>query len=415
MPRGLVPRFFSACAAPPRKEKSAAKRYKSLQSGRQMESQLHTDEKWMREALLLARRAAGRTSPNPMVGAVVVSGGRKIAEGWHEGPGLPHAERFALDRAGGEARGATLYVTLEPCSHYGRTPPCVDRIVEAGVARVVAAMRDPDPRVDGEGLRRLEERGIEVVTGVLEREALLLNRGFLTRTLTGRPYVYLKVAQSLDGRVATRLGESQWITSVEARQDGHLLRAEVDAILVGIGTVLADDPLLTARPEGSAPVRQPLRVVVDSRARTPLHARCLDSEAGPVLLATTTLAPAEKLSALEKKGVDVWVAPPKAGRVDLEALTQALGARGLNHILVEGGPALAGAFFDADLVDEVRAYVSPLLIGGEGALSSVGGLGRGRLREAARLVDSRWEQVGPDLRFAGRVPRPFLLDPSRIE
>ncbi len=375
-----------------------------------MDSILPADEFWMREALRLAARAAGRTSPNPMVGAVVVKEGRKLSEGWHAGPGLPHAERVALDQAGEEARGATLYVTLEPCSHHGRTPPCVERILDAGVARVVAALRDPDPRVNGEGFRRLEEAGVQVVSGVLEREALLLNRGFVTRTLAGRPYVHLKLAQSLDGKAATHLGESRWITSAEARRGGHRLRSRVDAILAGIGTVLADDPLLTARPPEGSPPRQPLRVVVDSLARIPLTARCLRPAEAPVLVAATTLAPAERVEALRAKGIDVWFAPPKEGRVDLAALVGELARRGINELLVEGGPKLAGAFLDAGLVDEVHAFIAPLLIGGEGALPSVGGLGRGRLGEAVRLVDVRWEEAGSDLYVTGRVPRPFLSD-----
>lgn len=375
-----------------------------------MQSISPADELWMREALRLAARAAGRTAPNPMVGAVVVKEGRKLAEGWHEGSGLPHAERVALDRAGEEARGATLYVTLEPCSHHGRTPPCVERIIEAGVARLVAAVRDPDPRVNGEGFRRLREAGVQVVSGVLEREALLLNRGFVTRAREGRPYVHLKLAQSLDGKAATRLGESQWITSEVARQGGHRLRARVDAVLAGIGTVLADDPLLTARPPEGPPPRQPLRVVVDSMARIPLTARCLHPPEAPLLIAATHSAPAERVEALRAKGVDVWLSPAKGGRVDLQALLGELARRGINELLIEGGPKVAGAFLDAGLVDEVHAYIAPLLIGGEGALPSVGGLGRGRLSEAVRLIDVRWEEAGGDLVLSGRVPRPFLLD-----
>ena len=369
------------------------------------------DLKYMKQALDLALKARGRTSPNPMVGAVVLDADGAVAgTGWHEGAGRPHAEVVALDEAGERARGGTLYVTLEPCSHHGRTPPCVDRIIQAGVRRVVAAMIDPNPRVSGRGAARLREAGIEVTTGVLEREARLVNRAFVTWITQGRPYVTLKLAQSLDGKAATRTGHSQWITSAEARDHSHRLRAQVDAIAVGIGTALADDPLLTARPGGQPAARQPVRVVVDSEARLPGAARCLTGPGGPTWVAVTRRAPRERVKALEAAGARVWVSPGDGERVDLAALLAHLAGQEITHLLVEGGPTLAGAFFDQDLVDEVHAYVAPLLIGGSEALPSLGGRGRARLDQALKLIDVSWEIAGRDLRVYGRTPRRFLGD-----
>lgn len=365
----------------------------------------------MKRALELAALGEGRTSPNPMVGAVVVdSCGNVVGTGWHRGPGEPHAEVVALDEAGERASGGTLYVTLEPCCHYGRTPPCVDRVIASGVKRVVAAMTDPNPLVSGKGFARLAAAGIQVEAGVMEKEARLLNRSFVTWMTLRRPYVTLKLAQSLDGKAATRTGQSQWITSAEARDHAHSLRARADAIVVGIGTALADDPLLTARPKNQQPPRQPARVVVDSRARLPLSARCLREPGGPTWVATSSHAPKEKVEALAAAGARVWVSPGDEGRVDLAALLEHLAAHEVTHLLVEGGPTLAGSFVDLDLVDEVHVYIAPLVIGGSGALSSVGGAGRPRLDEALALVDVGWERIGRDFHIYGRTPRPHLGD-----
>lgn len=368
------------------------------------------DLKFMNDALNLARRGAGRTHPNPMVGCLVLDReGRVVGEGWHKGPGLAHAEVEALEQAGDRARGGTLYVSLEPCSHYGRTPPCADRIIQAGIRRVVAAMQDPNPRVSGKGFEKLSRAGIEVTVGVMQREALLLNRAFVTRMTQGRPYVTLKLAQSLDGKAATHTGESQWITSQNSRSHAHQIRAQVDAIIVGIGTVLADDPLLTARP-GHGAHRQPVRVVVDSRARTPLTARCLVEPGGPTWVALTQRAPEKRRKELQEAGAQVWISPGDGERVDLEALLRHLAQHEITHVLVEGGPTLAGAFVDADLVDEVQAYIAPLLIGGRKALPSLGGQGRATLAQAIRLVEPNVETLGPDLLVCGRTPRRFLGD-----
>ena len=368
-------------------------------------------ERWMSHALRLAERAKGFTSPNPMVGAVVVGqGGELIAEGWHEGPGLPHAEAVALARAGERAKGAVLYVTLEPCSHFGRTPPCADAVIRAGIAHVVAATVDPNPQVNGRGIELLKRAGIGVTVGVMEREATLINRAFFTWIKKRRPYVHLKLAQSLDGKAATATRESKWITGEAARNDAHLVRSEVDAIIVGVGTVLADDPLLTARPGGKAAVRQPRRVVLDSLARTPPGARLVREEPGRTVIAVTERADPAAIGALRAAGVLVWVDPTGTERVHIPALLAHLAAEGVTHALVEGGPTVAGAFYDADCVDEVSAYVAPMLIGGADSLPSLAGAGRAGLRDAARLVDVEVKQLGSDFKVSGRIPRTFLGD-----
>lgn len=358
----------------------------------------------MRRALQLAERARGATSPNPMVGAVLVDqNGALIAEGWHAGPGEPHAEVVALEKAGPAAAGATLYVTLEPCCHWGRTGPCTERIIAAGVRRVVAAVVDPNPRVSGKGFSRLAEAGIRVESGLLAREARLLNKGFFTWIVHGRPYVYAKIAQSLDGKVATRTGESRWITTEAARQDAHALRATVDAIAVGIGTVLADNPRLTARPPGPGG-RQPLRVIVDSRCRTPLDAACL-KEPGATLIATTPRAPHSRRRALERAGAQVWVDERAGQTVGIERLLRHLGTLNVTSLLVEGGPTLLGSFRDEDLIDEYWVYIAPRVIGGLKAPSAMGGVGSAALHDAQPLLDPTLTPVGPDFKFTGRVRR----------
>jgi diaminohydroxyphosphoribosylaminopyrimidine deaminase/5-amino-6-(5-phosphoribosylamino)uracil reductase len=328
----------------------------------------------MARALRLARRADFRTSPNPMVGCVVVDDGVAVGEGLHEQAGGPHAEVMALRSAGERARGATVYVTLEPCSHQGRTPPCTQALLDAGVWRVVVAMLDPDPRVHGRGVRLLRERGVHVEVGVGEEQATELNRAYLHHRLTGRPLVSAKFACSLDGRIATRTGESRWITGEEARRHVHRLRHEHDAILVGVGTVLADDPMLNARFPGA---RQPLKVVLDSRGRTPATAR-------------VRLGPAPLL-----------IDPGD----DLTALLGSLGDRGVLSLLVEGGASVLGSFFDAGLVDRVFAYLNPSIIGGEGAPSAVGGVGAATLGERPRLVRVGSEHLGDDILVTGDVHR----------
>ncbi len=352
------------------------------------------DHLWIARALRLAERGRYTTDPNPRVGCVLVRDGEVVGEGWHRRAGGPHAEIEALRAAGDDARAADCYVTLEPCCHHGRTPPCTEALIEAGVRRVVAAMADPNPQVAGNGLAQLRAAGIETVCGMLEKEAEALNRGFVSRHRRGRPWVTAKLAASLDGRTALASGESKWITSAAARADVHRLRAASSAILTGIGTVLADDPRLDARVE--AEVVQPLRVVVDSRLRMPADARMLGLPGG-TLIAACRPDP-QRQARLEAAGAEVWPAPEKAGRVDLEALLAELARREVNEVLVEAGPRLNGALAEAALVDEWVVYLAPCLLGDEGrGLFHLPGI-----RVMADRIDLRFDevrQVGPDLRL----------------
>ncbi len=361
----------------------------------------------MREALTLARRGAGVTSPNPMVGAVVVAGDQIIGRGYHPCLGDPHAEIFALREAADRARGATLYVTLEPCVHWGRTPPCTEAIIKAGIRRVVAAMPDPDHRMSGRGLHRLAEAGIETCVGVAEREARELNEAYVKHRTLGVPFVTAKWAMTLDGRIATRSGESRWISGEASRVLAHQIRATSDAILVGIGTVLRDDPALTARTRGAA--RSPRRIVLDSTLRISLRARVLAQDGAPVTIATTTRAETSARRALEALGVEVLVADGPAGRVDLGALLQELGRRGVLSLLVEGGSAVHGAFMDTGLVDKVLIFIGPQIVGGP-APSPVGGTGVEALAHAWRLMRTSVRQVDQDVVIEGHVSRPDAAD-----
>src|SRR5262245_61137096 len=311
----------------------------------------------MSRALELAERGLYTTTPNPRVGCVIVRGGEVTGEGWHEKAGGPHAEVRALQAAGARARGATVYVTLEPCAHHGRTPPCVDALLGAGVARVVAAMKDPH-RDAGNGLALLEERGVEVASGLMESEARELNIGFVARLTRGRPWARMKIAASLDGKTALSNGRSQWITGEAARRDGHHWRARACAILTGIGTVLDDDPRLTVR--DVATPRQPLRVVVDSRLETPPTARVLSG--GNVLVAAAR-EHRDRIAALQEKGAEVIVLPNAAGKVELPDLFRELARRELNEIHVEAGQKLNGSLLSEGMVDELVLYLAPNVIG----------------------------------------------------
>lgn len=363
-------------------------------------------EHYMRRALELAGLARGRTSPNPLVGAVIVRDGEIVGEGYHRRAGTPHAEVHALRDAGERARGATLYVTLEPCNHYGRTPPCTEALIAAGIAEVYMAMLDPNPLVNGQGRERLERAGIRTFVGLCGQEAAALNRPFITHITQGRPLVIVKVACSLDGKIATRTGESRWISGELARQRVHKLRDEVDAIMVGANTAIVDDPRLTTRLPGGEEVQHPLRIVVDSRGRVPLAARLFDPELpGRAMLATTAACSLVHREALRQRGIEVLVLPAGPdGRVELSALLQELGRQQVTSLLVEGGGTLLDAFFRARLVDQVLAFVAPLIIGGREAPSAVGGEGVALLREAPRLVNPSVEQVGEDFLISG-APR----------
>jgi len=372
------------------------------------------DERYMREALDLARLGAGTASPNPLVGAVVVSGSRVVGRGYHAQPGLPHAEVLALDEAGAAAGGATLYVTLEPCAHWGRTPPCTDAIIRAGIRRVVAAMEDPDRQVRGRGLRRLAEAGIETSLGTAEDAASRLNEAYVKHRTTGLPFVTAKWAMSVDGRIATRSGDSRWISGTASRSVAHALRAASDAILVGIGTVLRDDPQLTVRdlPGDRRGGRQPARIVVDSRLRIPLGARVLARDGAGVIVATTRHAHPDGRRSLEALGVEVVVADGPDGRVDLRALCEVLGRRGVTSLLVEGGGAVHSACIDAGLVDKVVVFVAPLILGGP-APGPVGGAGVEKLVEAWRLTQTTMRQVEQDIVIEGYLTAPPRAEPAR--
>ncbi len=354
-----------------------------------------TDVRYMRRALELAAQARGRTAPNPMVGAVLVRDGAVVGEGFHPRAGEPHAEVFALRDAGERAVGSTLYVTLEPCSHFGRTPPCADAVIGAGVRRVVAAMGDPSPHVAGEGFERLRRSGVEVVCGLMEQEARELNRAFLKAVRTGRPWVTLKMAMTLDGKIATRTGDSRWITGESARRQVHRLRDEHDAVMVGIGTVRADDPQLTARLEGA---RNPRRVIVDARAElSPESFLARTAAEVPTLLLTGSSDTCQ----LEGLGVEVAPLPLVDGRVDLTTALEALVAFGIHSVLCEGGSRLAGSLLDGGHVDEVWWFIAPKLVGGADAPGPIAGAGIERMADAHTLRNVTVEHYGDDLALHG--------------
>ena len=357
------------------------------------------DSVWMAHALRLAERGLYTTSPNPRVGCVLVHNGDVVGEGWHEYAGEPHAEVLALCAAGEAARGATAYVTLEPCSHHGRTPPCADALIAAGVARVAVAVQDPNPRVAGQGIAKLRAAGIEVECGLMETAACELNIGFFARMARGTPWLRSKIAMSLDGRTALANGVSQWITGEAARQDVQHWRARSCAVLTGIGTVLADDPQLNVR--GIETARQPLRAVVDSLLRMPPNARLLQQSGVMVYTATQD---AQKIAALEKSGARVVVLPDANGQVDAAAVLRNLAAQGCNEVLVEAGSKLNGALLKAGLVDELVLYLAPQLLG-----DMARDMARlGELVSLDRRIELEWNdvrQVGKDLRIVARVKK----------
>ncbi len=361
------------------------------------------EEGYMREAFRLAAHGRGRTSPNPMVGAVLVRDGRIVGMGWHRKAGTEHAEIHALRMAGELAQGATLYVTLEPCSHTGRTGPCAKAILTAGVKRVVAAMEDPNPKVSGRGFQMLREGGVEVSCGLLESEARRLNEAFITWVTKKRPFVTLKMAMTLDGKTATAGGESQWITGEAARLRGHILRDENDAILVGIGTVLADHPSLTTRlPDGNG--KNPIRVVLDSQARISPDEPMLHDKAAPIWVAATETAPPENVKRLRAAGAEVLFAG--AGpRVDVPLLLRLLGERNVCSLLVEGGSTVHFSFLSSGLSDKICAFIAPMLFGGKNATPAVGGEGFSQIADAVRLTETSWEQIGDDFCIAGYIKR----------
>lgn len=363
------------------------------------------DIHYMHMALELAVKALGRTSPNPLVGAVVVRDGQVVGSGYHARAGTPHAEVHALREAGGKAKGATLYVTLEPCCHHGRTGPCTEAVIKAGIAKVVVAMRDPNPKVAGNGVKILQNAGITVETGVLEEQSRRLNEVFIKYISTKLPFVILKTAMSLDGKIATAGGESQWITGPESRAMAHLLRDRCDAILVGVGTVLADNPSLTTRlPDGGG--KDPVRVVLDSRAGTPVEARIITQKSqAPTIIAATSGAPREKLRLLSDAGAQIMQLPAGVNGVSLPELLRRLGEQEITCLLVEGGAGVNGSFIEQNLVDKVFWFVAPKIIGGRSAPGPVGGAGITALADAMKLSDISLHRLGEDICIEGRVQK----------
>ena len=363
------------------------------------------DEKYMRLALRLAKRGQGQTSPNPMVGAVVVKEKNLVGQGYHHRAGEPHAEVLALQEAGASARGATLYINLEPCNHFGKTPPCTRAILETGIKRVVVGMKDPNPLVKGRGIRRLRNAGIRVAVGTLEKECRALNAPFCKFITVQRPFVILKIATSLDGKAATRTGESRWITSQASRDYVHRMRRDSDAVMVGVGTVLQDDPLLTVRIPGVKRPRHPLRVIVDSHLRIPLTSRLVrTADQYPTLVATTKAVPSSRMHRLAKAKVEVVVIKRDAGgRVNLKALMENLGKRGVVSLLLEGGPTLNASALREGLVDRVLFFFAPNIIGGKKALPAVGGEGVLKIQDATPVKILRIRRIGPDLLIEGAL------------
>ncbi len=351
------------------------------------------DSVHMHRALRLAERGRGRTAPNPMVGAVLVRKGRVVGEGWHRAVGEQHAEVMALERAGERARGSTLYCTLEPCAHFGRTPPCADAVIAAGVARCVVALRDPNRVVDGRGLQRLRAAGVRVEVGLLEPEAQAQLRSYLLVHTERRPRVTWKVAATLDGRIADSKGRSRWITGAAARRRGHELRASCDAVLIGAGTARADDPRLTVRPASIA-VRQPLRLVCDTKLSLPRSLRLFGrSLARGTVVACALDAPARRIAALEASGVRVWRLPVLKGRVSPRALARRLAREGVLDVLLEGGASLGASWLRASLVDRIALFTAPLVLGS--GLSWCAPFGAG-LASAAQGRMVSVERVGAD-------------------
>jgi diaminohydroxyphosphoribosylaminopyrimidine deaminase/5-amino-6-(5-phosphoribosylamino)uracil reductase len=355
----------------------------------------------MRQALDLAKRAHGSTSPNPWVGAVIVTDGRIVGEGYTRPPGGPHAEIVALEQAGASARGGTMYVTLEPCSHHGRTPPCTDAVIAAGISKVVFAIEDPDPQVSGSGRRQLEASGVAVEEGDGAEESARLLEAYVKHRRTQLPFVIAKYASSLDGRIAAASGDSRWVSGPATLTWAHQGRTKLDAIIVGSSTVVIDDPQLTARPEGVLAERQPLRVVVDSTGRVSREAQVL-SPVAKTLVATTARSSSEWRRSIEATGAEVLVlAEDHEGRVPLGELLRDLGARGIVTALVEGGGVLLGSFFDQQLVDKVTAVIAPMIIGAGDAPAAVVGRGAQVMAQATRLLDVTVERLGDDILVTG--------------
>lgn len=363
------------------------------------------DHMYMMRALALAQKGIGYTRPNPLVGAVIVKDGRIIGEGYHGYYGGPHAEINAFNHALEDVTGATMYVTLEPCSHYGKTPPCVDAIIKKNIKKVVVAMEDPNPLVAGKGIQRLKNHGIEVVTGILQREAEKLNEIFIKFMTTRLPFCILKTAMTLDGKIAAYTGDAKWITNEVSRGFVHKLRHQVSAIMVGIGTVLADDPLLTTRLDNGEG-KNPIRIIVDSRGRIPLESQVLKTiDQAQTIIATTELADPKKLKAIENTGAIIHITPLKNNGVDLSSLMKSLGEKKIDSVLLEGGSTLNYSALDEGIVDKVMSFIAPKIIGGSTAKTPVGGIGKASIQDAILLHSMEILRFGDDMMIEGYVRR----------
>ncbi|MET3318634.1 bifunctional diaminohydroxyphosphoribosylaminopyrimidine deaminase/5-amino-6-(5-phosphoribosylamino)uracil reductase RibD [Peribacillus butanolivorans] len=357
---------------------------------------MNNDQYYMKLALDLAASAKGKTNPNPVVGAVIVKDGVIAGTGIHRKAGEPHAEVHAFKMAGDYAKNATLYVTLEPCSHYGKTPPCANLVKESGVRRVVVATQDPNPEVAGRGISILRDAGIEVEVGVLEKEAQRLNERFIHNMITNRPFVISKYAMTLDGKLATHTGHSKWITGEESRHSVHLLRDEVDAILIGIGTVLADNPSLTTRlPEGGG--KNPIRIILDSELRVPLDANVVQVSDAKTVIVTQENASVDKIAALSEKGIEFIIVPKTDAGLDLRILMEELYKKGITDVLLEGGSEVNASFLRAGLIDKYLIYVAPKLLGGRNSLTPFSGINVDTMDEAMDVSISSVDMSGEDI------------------
>jgi len=356
------------------------------------------DERWMKRVLRLAEKGRGKTSPNPMVGAILVKEGEVAGEGYHAKAGEAHAEIIALQQAREEGKGAVLYLNLEPCMHYGKTPPCTPQVIESGVKRVVIGMEDPNPLVKGKGIEMLKKAGLDVEVGILEKECQRLNEAFCKYILEKEPFVILKVAATLDGKLATRNGDSKWISGEASRRFVHKLRDQVDGVLVGIGTILKDDPQLTARIKGG---RNPCRIVLDSRLKIPEEAKVIGTSPSKAIIATTEFAPKDKIEKLEKRGVQILILDSQEGKINLKSCLSKLGEIGMMSLLVEGGSQINGSFLDEGLIDKLLLFLSPKVIGDHQALGIFGGRGVSSLDEAVALKGMKIRRVGEDILLEG--------------
>ena len=366
-----------------------------------LKEQIQQDEVYMRKALALAETARGRTNPNPMVGALIVKDGVIVGEGWHHKAGTPHAEVHALRMAGEQAKGADIYVTLEPCSHYGKTPPCADAVVKAGLKRAVIAMQDPNPLVAGHGIEKLRSAGIEVKVGVCEQEAKALNEVFLKYIQTKRPFTVLKTAMTLDGKIATCSGKSQWISNAESRQYVHQLRDEYDGIVTGIGTVLKDNPMLNTRLENGEG-HDPVRIILDSSLRIPEESRIVQTARNQrTIIACAPNPDASVKKVLEEAGIEILEIPQTEYGLDLDVLMQELGKKEICSLLIEGGSQLDASFLEAKQVDKVYWFIAPKIFGGTTAPGPIGGIGIDAVEQAVQIENSTYKFFGGDICMIG--------------